>query len=119
MALTYTRQILSGSTNGRPIAVAGTSSPGTTIHTVGATATNSREEVYIYAHRLATGADLRLTCEFGGTATQDRIDLDVVDGDGLHVVVPGISLTATTSIVRAYATGAGLLAVGGWVNRAT
>lgn len=118
MALQYTRQTLSESTNGRPIAVAGTSSPGTTIHTVQATATNSREEVYLYAHLLATTA-ARLTVELGGTATQDQIIQDLVDGDGLHVVVPGISFTATTSIIRAHATGAGVIAMDGWVNRAT
>lgn len=119
MALQYTRQILSGSTNGRPISVAATSSPGTTIHTVVATATNSREEIYLYAHLLATD-NQRLTVEFGGTSTQDAIQQDLADGDGLHVIVPGVSLTATTSIVRAYATGgAGEIAIGGWVNRAT
>jgi hypothetical protein len=119
MALTYTRQLLNGGSNGKPISVDATASPGTIIHTVEPTATNAREEIYLYAHLMAT-SDQRLTVEFGGQATQDHIVQDLVDGDGLHVVVPGLNLTATTSIVRAFATGgAGEISISGWVNRAT
>lgn len=120
MALTYTRQILSGSTNGRPIEVSAIASPGTTIHTVAATATNAREETYLYAVNGAT-ADQPITVEFGGTATSDQIVYTVPSRDGLHMLVPGISLTATSSIVRAFSTGTATesLRVSGWVNRAT
>jgi hypothetical protein len=119
MALTYTRQLLNGGSNGKPISVDATASPGTIIHTVEPTATNAREELYLYAHLMAT-SDKRLTIEWGGQASQDAIVQDLTEGDGMHVVVPGLNLTATTSIVRAYATaGGGEIAISGWVNRAT
>lgn len=119
MALQYTRQVLSGSTNGRPVSVVDDVAPGTTIHEVVATATTEREEIYLFAHMYAT-TDERVIVTLGGTATSDEIVMDLTDGDGLHVIVPGITLVATTSIVRAWATGGpGEVAISGWVNRAT
>ena len=44
---TYTKRLLSGSTNGRPIKVAATATPGTTIHTA-VTGTTDFDEVWIY-----------------------------------------------------------------------
>lgn len=120
MATTYTRQLLSGSTNGRMIEVNATSSPGTTIHTVQATATAAREEVIAYAVRGSTATgDQLLTVEFGGTATEDQVVVLVNELDSPSLVIPGVSLTATTSIVRAFATATGLFRIMGWVNRAT
>ena len=120
MPLTYTRQLLSGSTNGRPIEVATIASPGTIIHTVQATGTDAREEVHLYAWNDAT-ATMPLTIEFGATATTDQILVHLPSQVGLSLVIPGISLTATDSIVRAFTTGAATdaLAIAGWVNRAT
>jgi hypothetical protein len=118
MALVYSKQLLSGSTNGRNIEVDATSSPGTTIHTVQATATTSREEVYLYACNVGTATDT-LTIELGGTGTADHVVTNVDPNEGLFLHVPGITFTATTSIVRAYATATGLIHITGYVNRAT
>lgn len=120
MALVYSKQLLSGSTNGRMIEVNNTTSPGTTIHTVVATATVAREEVYLYAMNgdTATGGQV-LTVEWGGTGTADQIKLTVPSEDGLYQVNPGMAFTATTSIIRAFATATGMFRIGGWVNRAT
>ena len=118
MALVFSKQLLSGSTNGHLIEVNGTSSPGTTIHTVQATATAAMEEVYAYVVNSAT-LDTEMTMEFGGTGTNDHINFTVPARDGLYQVVPGVPLTATSSIVRAFATATGRLHIGGWVNRAT
>jgi len=51
---TYSKQILTGSTNGRPIEVVATSSPGTTLHTVVASATADKEALHLYAINSAT-----------------------------------------------------------------
>lgn len=121
MALTYTRQLLSASTNGRMITIGATSSPGTTLHTVGATATNAREEVYLQAinDATATSSIRMLTVEYGGTSSGDQIIVNVGAGEGVWRVLEGGNLTATTSIVRAFATGANEFRVMGYINRAT
>lgn len=120
MALTYSRQIFSGSSNGLPIEVSAVSSPGTTIHTVGATATSAREEIILYMTNGAT-VDQPVTVELGGTSTKDHIKATIPSRQGLQLMVPGISLTATSSIVRAFSTGTATetLRACGWVNRAT
>jgi len=120
MALTYSRQVLSGSNNGRPILVATITTPGTTIHTVGPTATNGRDELHIYAWNNAT-ASQPLRLELGGTATTDDILLHLAAQGGPELIIPGMSFTATTSIIRAYSTGTAtdLCRIMGWVNRAT
>ena len=120
MALTYTRHPLSGSTNGRPIEVAAVATPGITLHTVQATGTDGREEVHLYAANRST-ATAPLTIELGGTATTDQIMLHLPSQTGFDLIVPGISFTATTSIVRAFTTGTATdaIAIAGWANRAT
>lgn len=120
MALTYSRQLLSGSTNGRPIEVATIATPGTTIHTVQATGTDAREEVHLFAANRST-ATMPLTIEHGGTATTDQIMVHIKSQAGYFRIDPGTSFTATTSIIRAFTTGTATdaLALTGWVNRAT
>ena len=62
---TYSRILLSGSTNGKPIPVAATSTPGTTIHTA-VSGTSSFDEIYVWASNV-TGSAATLTIEWGGT----------------------------------------------------
>ena len=120
MALVYTTQLLSGSTNGRPIEVGTVATPGTTLHTVQATGTAAREEVHLYVANRST-ATAPVTIELGGTATTDQIMTHIPSQAGFHLVIPGISFTATTSIIRAFTTGTATdaITIGGWVNRAT
>ena len=113
---TYSKQILSGSSNGRPIEVVSTSSPGTTLHTVVATATADKEAMHLYAINSAT-TDRLLSLEFGGTSTIDRLDVLITAQDGPILVAPGWPLTGTDQIVRAFATATGGLAMGGFANR--
>jgi hypothetical protein len=109
----FTKEFLSGSTNGRPIKVVATATPGTLIHTADATAT---DEVYIYAVS-TTGADVDLTIEFGGvTSPDDHITVKVKKEAGLLLVVPGSPLT-NSLVVRAFAGSANALNIVGWVNR--
>lgn len=60
----YSRVLLSGSTNGRAIPVAATATPGTAIHTAIA-GTTSFDELYIWASNV-TAAAATLTIEWGG-----------------------------------------------------
>ena len=100
------------------VEVNGTSSPGTTVHTVGPTTTNGRDEVYVDVTNGAT-AEAIATLEWGGTGTEDQILFTVPPEDGVYRIIPGWALTATDSIVRMFATATGVLRVGGYVNRAT
>ena len=120
MALVYSRQLLSGSTNGRPIEVATVATPGTTLHTVQSTGTDAREETHLFAANRST-ATMPLTIEPGGAATTDQIMVHIPSQAGWFRIDPGISFTATTSIIRAFTTGTATdsLVIGGWVNRAT
>ena len=113
---TFSKQLLSGSTNGRPIEIVATSSVGTTIHTVQATATSAREMAYLYAVNSNTN-DMTLSLELGGTATTDLLAITIPDGDGPILVCPGVAFTGTDAIIRAFATATGGLAVIGYVNR--
>ena len=61
---TFSKLKLSGSTNGRGIAVTATATLGTTIHTAHATAL---DEIWLYAANIDSTARI-LTVEFGGVA---------------------------------------------------
>lgn len=62
---TYSRILLSGSTSGKPVPVAATSTPGTTIHTA-VSGASSFDEVYLWASNVTT-SPATLTIEWGGT----------------------------------------------------
>jgi hypothetical protein len=64
--MVYSGGPLSGSTNGRPIPVAATATPGTLIHTV-VGGSSAFDEVYLFASNV-TAAPATLTVEFGGVA---------------------------------------------------
>lgn len=116
---TYSKVLLSGSTQGKAIKVAATTNPGTTIHATG-TASTTTDEVWLYAYNGGTAA-VTLTVQFGGTATPDNdIKLSIPLTSGLTLVVPGLTLTGTGSAantVYAYAGTTNVVTVSGYVNR--
>jgi hypothetical protein len=116
---TFEKLVLSGSTNGQPIAVAATATPGTTIHT-GSTTTTTIDEIWLYANNTST-SDVKLTVEWGGTGTSDQIEVTVPAESGLVVVAPGLLIkgAATALIVRAFAGTASVVNISGYVNRIT
>lgn len=111
---TYSKNILSGSTNGRQIKVVATASAGTLIHTAHATAL---DEIWLYAVN-DTATDRLLTIQWGGTtATDDDIEFTVKAQNGLYLIVPGLLLTGGT-VVRAFcAAAANAIQISGYVNR--
>ena len=111
---TYSKNILSGSTNGRQNKVVATASAGTLIHTAHATAL---DEIWLYAVN-DTATDRLLTIQWGGTtATDDDIEFTVKAQNGLYLIVPGLLLTGGT-VVRAFcAAAANAIQISGYVNR--
>jgi hypothetical protein len=111
----FSKELLSGSTNGRLIKVAATATAGTTIHTAHATA---EDEVWLYAVNSDT-TDRKLTIEFGGTSSpDDLIEQTITAESGLILVVPGLVVTGSV-VVRAFAATANVVMIGGYVNRIT
>lgn len=114
----FTKQILSGSTDGRAIKVAATASAGTTIHT-GSTAPATIDEVWLYATNSDTTAR-KLTIQWGGTTSpDDEIELTIPSESGLTLVAPGLLIqgNATALVVRAFAGTANVINIHGYVNR--
>lgn len=114
---TYSRQLLSGSTNGKPIPVAATSTPGTLVHTA-VTGTSAYDEVYLWASNV-TALTATLTIEFGGTT--DPGD-HIVKSFSIPANSPPIPIVTGQVLqnalaVRAFSGTAGALNVIGYVNR--
>jgi hypothetical protein len=115
---TFTKTILSASTDGRAIKVAATATPGTTIHTGSATATTI-DEVWLYAMNTDVSAQ-KLTVQWGGTTSpDDLIEITLAAEPGLVLIAPGLLIkgNATPLIVRAFAASANVITVHGYVNR--
>lgn len=116
---TAVKRKLSGSTDGKPIKVAATSSTGTTIHTaVAGTTAGTFDEVWLWAFNSDT-SDRTLTVEFGGTTAPDyNIVVTVPLKTGLMLVVPGLILQ-NGAVVTAFASAANVVCLSGFVNAIT
>ena len=111
----YSGEVLSSSTNGRPIPVAQTATPGTLIHTA---SSQGFDEVYLWASNITT-ASATLTIEWGGTSNP-----------GDHLVnsysVPANSLPIPIALgqrirgglaIRAFSGTASAINITGYVNQ--
>ena len=117
---TYTKKILSGSTDGKSIKVVATATAGTTIHTGSATAT-TLDEVWIYAVN-SSASSVKLTIEWGeATAPDGNIEVTVLPEAGLVTVIPGLLIkgNATPLVVKAFAGTANVICINGFVNQIT
>jgi hypothetical protein len=115
---TFSKAILSGSTNGRGIHVNDDATPGVLIHT-GSTTTTSIDEIWLYASNYDTTAR-KLTIEWGGTsAGGDIMELTIAAESGLVLVVPGLILkgAGTALEVRAFAATTSAINIFGYVNK--
>jgi hypothetical protein len=118
---TYTKALLSGSTEGKAIKVAATTSgsAGTTIHATGTSATTI-DEVWLYSYNSSASSAV-LTIQWGGvTAVDNEIKLTIPATSGLTLVIPGLILTGTGSAVNtiaAYASTTNVITISGYVNR--
>lgn len=111
----FTGAVLSGSTNGRPIPVAATATPGTAIHTVGAT---GYEEVFLFASNV-TNAAATLTVEFGGVGDPgDHLvkDYSIAANSGPVPIALGQRLAGGVA-VKAFSGTASAINITGYCNK--
>ena len=113
---TFTKTLLSGSTNGKAIKVAATATAGTTIHTA-VSGTSSLDEIWLYAHN-SSASTVKLTLEWGeATAPDGNIEINIgAEGTGLVLVAPGL-LLQNSLVVKAFAATANVVTLTGYVNR--
>lgn len=117
---TFTKSKLSGSTDGRGIKVAATSSAGTTIHTGSGTAT-TYDEVWLYAIN-TDSTDRKLTIEWGGTTSpDDLIEQTITAEGGLTLIAPGLLLKGNASplVIKAFAATTNVVIIHGFINQIT
>ncbi len=114
---TFSKQLLSGSTNGKAIKVAATASAGTTIHTAVSGATNL-DEIWLYAVN-SSASSVKLTLEWGQADAPDgNIEVSIAAESGLVLVAAGL-LLQNSLVVKAFAGTANVIMIHGFVNRIT
>jgi len=115
---TYSKHLLSGSTNGKNISVTGTSTGASvTVHTA-TSGTSNLDEIWLYATN-TSGTARVLSIEFGGTTDQDDlIELEIADDSGMTLIIPGL-LLQNSLLVKAWAASADVININGYVNRIT
>jgi hypothetical protein len=114
---TYTKKILSGSTDGKGVKVVATATPGTVIHT-GPTSTTTLQEIWLWAQNNHT-ADVILTIEFGdATAPDHNIITSISSKAGLSLISPGLIIqgNATALTIKAFAATTNVISIIGFVN---
>lgn len=114
---TYSRVLLSGSTNGRAIPVAAAATPGTIIHTA-INGTSAFDEVYLWASNV-TGSAATLTIEWGGvTDPGDHMTKAVsLPANGAPVAIAVGQVINNGLVVRAFSGTASAINITGFVNR--
>ena len=113
---TYSKELLSGSTQGKNISVTGTATGASvTVHTA-VSGTTDLDEIWLYACNTSATARV-LTIEYGGTTDQDDlVELEIAADSGWVLVCPGL-LLQTGLVVKAFAAAADVININGFVNR--
>ena len=116
---TYSKIVLSGSTDGRGILVDDDATAGKTIHTGSSTAT-TYDEGWIYAANYDS-SDRKLTIEWGSASAGDIIESTITTEAGLVLVIPGLILKGNASplVIAAFAATTSSIQLFGYVNRIT
>lgn len=113
---TYSKHLLSGSTNGKQIKVSATSGTGTLIHTA-VSGGSALDEVWIYAVNSDITSGRKLTIQWGETSSPDgNIEVTISPESGYVLVIPGLLLQNGLE-VRAFAATANVVLINGYVNR--
>ena len=113
----YQKRKLSGSSDGRGIKVAASSSPGSLIHSaLSSVAANEWDEIFIQAVNTSASA-VKLTVEWGGTdSPDDHIEVTIPAESGFTKVIPGHVLQ-NGAVLRAFAATSDVIMLHGFVNR--
>lgn len=104
----------SASTDGMPIKVVATATPGTLLHTTGAT---DIDQIWVYLTNTDTVSRL-VTLEWGAATAPDRHILATVNPGESMLAVPGALLTNSLT-VRAFAAAANVITAWGYIYRRT
>ena len=113
---TFSKEKLSGSTNGKAIKVAATSTTGTTIHTAVAGA-SSWDCIELYATNNHTTA-VTLTLEFGTTTAADgNIVIEIPSKSGLTYLIPNKLMLQNELVLTAFASVADVILIFGSIER--
>lgn len=112
---TYSRVLLSGSTNGKPIPVAATATAGTLLHTAIA---SGFDEVYIWASNV-TGSTATLTIEWGGVTDPGDQSVKALSIPANSAPIPIMvgQVINNSLVVRAFSGTASAINITGYVNR--
>lgn len=117
MATDIKKLIPSGSTNGRPIKVAATSTPGTTVHQSATTTVTGCGDTMVASVYNSDTSDRTITFECGGTTSpDDHVKRTIPAGETVSVPLPMIN---NNLILRAFASATNVLTVSGYVERIT
>ena len=112
---TYSKELLSGSTNGKGILVVETATAGTLLHTAVSGSTDL-DEIWLYAVN-SSDADVKLTLEWGeATAPNGNIEQTVPAESGLMLLVPGLLLQNGLT-VKAFAGTTNVIVIHGCANK--
>lgn len=115
---TITKNLLSGSVNGKSILVAATTSGSATpIHTAVA-GTASLDEIYLYAYNDATSS-LAVNILWGSTTEPNDVTRLTVSAQSGRTLVMDGRLLNNGLIVKAYATVANVITIDGFCNTIT
>lgn len=114
---TYSRTLLSGSTSGRPIKIAATSTPGTLIHTASSGAA-AWDELYVWVTN-TSGSAVTLTTEFGGVTDPDDLITKTVSLPANSPPIPILTGQVLNGglVLRMFASSANVLVAAGYVNK--
>jgi len=118
---TFSKVLLSGSTQGKGIALDSTTSAAT-VHATGSSS-SIIDEVWVWAHNTSATAQ-EISIRYGGTTDPTNIiKVTIPSKAGTLLVVPGLVLTGTGSaantITALPTTTANAVALHGYVNRIT
>ena len=117
---TFSKTILTQSSDGRGVLVSATATAGTLIHT-GSTTATTIDEVWLYAVN-TSASDVKLTIEWGeATAPNGNIEYTVKAENGLYLIVPGLLIkgNATALTIKAFAATGNVIVLHGYVNKIT
>lgn len=114
---TYSRVLLSGSTDGKPIVVAATATPGTTLHTA-VSGTTAFDEVYAWVSNV-TGSAATITVEWGSTTDPGGHICKAYSVPANSPPIPLITGQTVNNgaVVKAFSGTASALNITGHVNR--
>lgn len=113
----YSREKLSGSTNGKSVKVAATATAGTTIHTA-QSGTTGWDEVYAWVTNTSASA-VNLTIEFGGVTDPDNLIVKTLSIPANSPPIPILTgqIIQNSLVVGAFASVANVLLMTGYINR--